>query len=752
MQRQCQLPRVIRRSCKQGHQRLLLTGASNETQDPRTELAEARAPVGLLQLPRTRGERFRHLEILDKVPFDLAPAYEERNGHHGRMQSHLTGPGPIGKILRRHRKDTSTILIHTMLQVCVEKRQDSLLWDTIARSLWEEAPKMSAGDLGLALSCIVKAGYSRDKLLVPELLKQIAEQAASSTSTPSTAVSSSTASLGGTAAYAAQRAAQRLESSSSKTAVAEIPTSVQGRKHMRKKEDRTASGAVTNPALPSRPSRRSSSLKSFPEYSLLAALVAAQHFRLGRSRGDDVAKICARVQRMQSSLSLRVLCRLAHQASGLAAAGSASSGRLLMELRSEFCQRFSRSGTTDLEAENLNSRRNQGSTASDMVLVAHAYAHSPSFKPTSEKALFEILRDNLLFESGLALLRLSTGELAGLVNSFAKLQAAEKFAHVELFDRIGRQLVGASGRGSSTDQLDLRSACVALNGFAQASLRHEPLFYACAELLPGLLHTEECDMRQLAMLAHAHVRVGLQHSTLLPLIWERALRLVGNSDAQSASLMLFAVTKASVVGDTAGSRLLQALGQRLQMLLENSWVTSQSAAIIAYSLSRGGCAGLVPAELWKALASSGEKGLDSISVSEAANLASALAEVFKSTDTEGSAVYQDAFLSFFDALHRHVQTRLTKKDAAPTTPTVASKLVTAFGDMRCRDAAAVSLQLAKCCLPLPTSAASRATVHNFSAAPLRSVAAALVKLGAQDEDLLQALTMAQLPSRRTRKG
>eukprot|EP00438_Fugacium_kawagutii_P026517 Skav209476 [mRNA] locus=scaffold1892:19797:21483:+ [translate_table: standard] len=103
--------------------------------DPRLELAKAQAPVGLLQLPRSRGERLRHMEIIDRVLISL--------------------PGPIGKILRRHRKDSPTTLIHTMLKVrcegvrqllipstrleaCVEKRWDAMLWDTFANTVRQE--------------------------------------------------------------------------------------------------------------------------------------------------------------------------------------------------------------------------------------------------------------------------------------------------------------------------------------------------------------------------------------------------------------------------------------------------------------------------------------------------------------------------------------------------------------------------------------------------------------------------------------
>merc|ERR550532_3750780 len=81
--------------------------------------------------------------------------------------------GPIGRLLRRHRQDDVTLLLSTMLQACVSKRVDEMLWDTMAIGLREELPRMTAADVGIALACIVKSGTSRDTTLVVELLRRL---------------------------------------------------------------------------------------------------------------------------------------------------------------------------------------------------------------------------------------------------------------------------------------------------------------------------------------------------------------------------------------------------------------------------------------------------------------------------------------------------------------------------------------------------------------------------------------------------
>eukprot|EP00913_Durusdinium_trenchii_P016953 g15938.t1 len=95
------------------------------------------------------------MEIIDRVPFDLVGAYHERETEHGRLVG--AARGPIGKILRRHRMDSSTALIHSMLKACVEKRWDMMLWETFADAIRRELSHLAPADIGLVLFCCVKA-------------------------------------------------------------------------------------------------------------------------------------------------------------------------------------------------------------------------------------------------------------------------------------------------------------------------------------------------------------------------------------------------------------------------------------------------------------------------------------------------------------------------------------------------------------------------------------------------------------------
>merc|ERR1711862_366377 len=108
-----------------------------------------------------------------------------------------------------------------------------------------------------------------------------------------------------------------------------------------------------------------------------------------------------------------------------------------------------------------------------------------------------------------------------------------------------------------------------------------------------------------------------------------ATRLAPTSDAHSVSVILFAVTKASAVGTSSGNALLHALGGRLLELLHGPGRTVQptTVAVTSYALARGGCAGIVDPGLWQALATSAENSVETLSLSENANVASAFVEV-----------------------------------------------------------------------------------------------------------------------------
>lgn len=447
------------------------------------------------------------MEIIDRVPFDLVPAYHEREAARGRLVG--AAKGPIGKILRRHRTDSSTTLIQTMLKACVEKRWDAMLWDTFAGTVRHELSYMGPADIGLVLLCCIKADFGRNSTLVPDLLKRLATLAMTGgKSILPSGVGHASGTLATAAAAAGVRQASRVHS---------------GRRH-RSRGTRHAGSDIAAKA-------------TFPEHALLAGMAAANHFGLGEKCGDDLARVAARASQGCGNISSNVLCRMVHHAGSLVSKSHGASSGLA---------KFLKRAVPELQVRLNAGIADQAVSPGDICLIAHAYAHAK--RP--DTSLFKDLRQHLLKEDGVALLKLSVGELANLLNAFAKSSDAAKNGNLELFDRLGRQLLQAfpAQKGSYVedfqDMLDLRTASVSLNAFAQASLRHEPFFLACDNHLPAFLNSNQCDLRQLAMIAHAYVRVGLSQSCLLPLVWDVATRLAPHSDAQGVSLMIFAVTKA----------------------------------------------------------------------------------------------------------------------------------------------------------------------------------------------------------------
>jgi len=597
-----------------------------------------------------------------------------------------------------------------MLKACVEKRWDPMLWDTFAEAVQTEQHRLTPSDIALVLFCFMKADYRRDASLVPELLKIVASFAVMPAASP--------------------RAAPGHASNTLATvATAGLPTS--GRKHRRK--------SVQPGALKARPGGgRPGKKASFPEYALLASFAAAQSFNLGKASGDDLAKLCARALQSSSELSGRVLCRLVHHSGSLiqATGGCGPALRLLLGMQKELRQRLlAQQAGADVAI-----------SASDLCLVAHAYAQIPQ---RADKGLFQEIEKRLLDDA--SLIELGAGELSNLANAFSKLSDVERSGHVELFHRLGYQLLNVSSSMEPGDmrlqaETQLRTACVALNAFSTASVRHEPYFVACQETLPALLHSPECDMRQLAMLAHAYVRVSLVQSSLLPLIWDRASRLAKSCDGQSASLIIFAATKASAVSQPSGMGLLHAVSSRFLNLLKGDVgrVSPQNLVVTAYALARGGSVHSVSHELWILSAERGVDGLNHLSLSEAANLGAALAEVYKTL--QDGTTSGEAFMRYFVALSQRLE-REFSEDATTRCPSpeAVAKLVTAFGDVRCLEAAGISQRISRKCL-LPALLRS-------STVPVRSVAQALSNLQVRDEDLMQALTVAQRPTPlRGRKG
>ncbi|CAE7517944.1 unnamed protein product [Symbiodinium sp. CCMP2592] len=136
----------------------------------------------------------------------------------------------------------------------------------------------------------------------------------------------------------------------------------------------------------------------------------------------------------------------------------------------------------------------------------------------------------------------------------------------------------------------------------------------------------------------------------------------------------------------------------------------------------------VSRELWILSAERGVDGLKHLSLSEAANLGAALAEVYKTM--QDGTTSGEAFMRYFVALSQRLEREFAEGATSRCpSPEAVAKLVTAFGDVRCHEAAGISQRISRKCL-LPALLRS-------STVPVRSVAQALSNLQVCDEDLMQ---------------
>ena len=166
-----------------------------------------------------------------------------------------------------------------------------------------------------------------------------------------------------------------------------------------------------------------------------------------------------------------------------------------------------------------------------------------------------------------------------------------------------------------------------------------------------------------------------------------------------------------------------------------------TVAVAAYALARSGCAHLVEPALWRAVAAQAAASMPGLGLSQAANLATALAEAIQAAPELRGAREVDAF---FGALRERAERLLEAAEPGVRRPGLAGgleaqamvKVAVALGRCQRTEAGAVALQLARRCVFAGAA---------LGAGHFRSVAQALVQLRVFDEDLLQALTAAQKP-------
>ena len=118
----------------------------------RQKLNVGKAPgYGLIQLPRTREEKIKHIQLLETIPLQMSKAAEERS----RMKSGNMGKrrDAISNILLKFQSTPSDELVRTVCRACASGKFDLSLWSEFEAQTIALLPNLEVTDCGLLLKC-----------------------------------------------------------------------------------------------------------------------------------------------------------------------------------------------------------------------------------------------------------------------------------------------------------------------------------------------------------------------------------------------------------------------------------------------------------------------------------------------------------------------------------------------------------------------------------------------------------------------
>ncbi|ANQ08701.1 Uncharacterized protein PCOAH_00028610 [Plasmodium coatneyi] len=149
------------------------------------------------------------------------------------------------------------------------------------------------------------------------------------------------------------------------------------------------------------------------------------------------------------------------------------------------------------------------------------------------KELFQFLKNKIEEKAAY----FSIDQLVSLTNAFSKFKSAEEANFLTLYIRIAEQLINKSYL------LKPRHLSVLANSFNNACVLHEELFHIITENSLHLLSSFE--PKQIVMIIHAYVNIGLSNNALLESIWNTAAVFIQEYTLQELSMLLQAYTKSS---------------------------------------------------------------------------------------------------------------------------------------------------------------------------------------------------------------
>ncbi|EAA17140.1 DNA-directed RNA polymerase beta chain, partial [Plasmodium yoelii yoelii] len=131
----------------------------------------------------------------------------------------------------------------------------------------------------------------------------------------------------------------------------------------------------------------------------------------------------------------------------------------------------------------------------------------------------------------------SIDQLVSLTNAFSKFKNAEESNFLSLYLLIADQIINKSYL------LKPRHLSVLANSFNNACILHQKLFQIISE--NSLAQISLFEPKQIIMIIHSYVNIGLGNNILLKSIWNYAILFINEYTIQELSMLLQAYTKSS---------------------------------------------------------------------------------------------------------------------------------------------------------------------------------------------------------------
>ncbi|GAW81264.1 hypothetical protein, conserved [Plasmodium gonderi] len=184
----------------------------------------------------------------------------------------------------------------------------------------------------------------------------------------------------------------------------------------------------------------------------------------------------------------------------------------------------------------MNESKNNDDTDTDSIWCEdsiHYIANACARVNHLNKELFHFLKKKIEKRT----MFFSIDQLVSLTNAYSKFKSAEEENFLSLYLLIADEIINKSYL------LKPRHLSVLANSFNNACILHEKLFHIITE--NSLLLLSSFEPKQIVMIIHAYVNIGLSNNALLESIWNTASVFIPEYTLQELSMLLQAYTKSS---------------------------------------------------------------------------------------------------------------------------------------------------------------------------------------------------------------